>query len=150
MTRKDLESWNIREQAARHFQSLPVLKNLLLCHECMAYWFYDFTGSSVDSIEMELNQQSLKTTTVYKTSPRVFQRCWKLWTNNFKHLQTYLKTLKLPQTDTAFSFRLHEVFSFFAMESERPRTNWKYKASDVTRQRSGHFVYKIEKGSDKA
>lgn len=68
MTRKDLESWNIREQAARHFQSLPVLKNLLLCHECMAYWFYEFTGSSVDSIEMELNQQSLKTTAVHKIS----------------------------------------------------------------------------------
>eukprot|EP00434_Breviolum_minutum_P024807 symbB.v1.2.021909.t1/scaffold1920.1/size100294/3 len=26
----------------------------------------------------------------------------------------------------------HKILEFFAMESERPRTNWKYKASDVT------------------
>ena len=73
MTRKDLESWNIRQQAARHFQSLPVLR---ICCFAMSAWhigFYDFTGSSVDSIEMELNQQSLKTTTVYKIHRESFK-----------------------------------------------------------------------------
>ena len=105
-TLHDMErSCKLEHRAAMHFQSLPVLKNLLLCHECMAYWFYDLTGSSVDQLKWKL-QQSLKTTPVYYFTGDVSQRCWKLWTNNFKHIQTYWKTLK------ASTKRSHAAFSF--------------------------------------
>lgn len=112
MTRKDLESWNIRQQAARHFQSLPVLKNLLLCHECMAYWFLWFyrlvswqyrNGTEPTKSENDNSVQNFTES---------LSKVLKVMNKQLQTSSNIFENVKASTNGHRGSHRLHEVFSF--------------------------------------